>query len=93
MGRLIVRLFGFELGDYTALIAPTRAEQAWQVSIEDIKARNYNLDIKNPHIGEQISHDPDELLIQYADEMKEIASLRDQLRNLLNDAILKAGAK
>lgn len=65
-------------------------EQAWQVSIEDIKARNYNLDIKNPHIGEQISHDPDELLVQYANEMKEIAELRDQLRDLLNAAISKA---
>jgi type I restriction enzyme M protein len=65
-------------------------EQAWQVSIDDIKARNYNLDIKNPHIGEQISHDPDELLIQYANEMKEIAELRSQLRDLLNAAIAKA---
>ncbi|MBF6650429.1 class I SAM-dependent DNA methyltransferase [Methylobacter sp. BlB1] len=65
-------------------------EQAWQVNIDDIKARNYNLDIKNPHIGEQISHDPDELLLQYANEMKEIAELRDQLRDLLNAAIAKA---
>lgn len=67
-------------------------EQAWQVSIEDIKARNYNLDIKNPHIGEQVSHDPDELLIQYTNEMKEIAELRNQLRELLNEAISKAGS-
>ena len=39
----------------------TRVEtaQAWQVSIDDIVARNYNLDMKNPHIAEQISHDPD----------------------------------
>ncbi|WP_036253656.1 class I SAM-dependent DNA methyltransferase [Methylobacter sp. BBA5.1] len=65
-------------------------EQAWQVSIDEIKARNYNLDIKNPHVGEQISHDPDELLVQYADEMKEIAKLRSQLRDLLNAAIAKA---
>jgi type I restriction enzyme M protein len=65
-------------------------EQAWQVNIEDIKARNYNLDIKNPHVGEQISHDPDELLTQYADEMREIAELRNQLRGLLNAAIAKA---
>jgi type I restriction enzyme M protein len=25
---------------------------AWKVSIEDIKARNWNLDFKNPHVGE-----------------------------------------
>ena len=33
-------------------------EFAWRVGIDDIKARNYNLDIKNPHVGEQVSHDP-----------------------------------
>ncbi len=28
-------------------------EYAYKVSIEDIKARNYNLDIKNPHKKEE----------------------------------------
>ena len=28
-------------------------EHAWRVSIEDIKARNWNLDFKNPHVGVQ----------------------------------------
>lgn len=27
-------------------------ECAWRVSIEDIKAKNWNLDFKNPHVGE-----------------------------------------
>jgi type I restriction enzyme M protein len=31
---------------------PSANAQAWQVSIDDIKANNYNLDIKNPHVGE-----------------------------------------
>lgn len=31
-------------------------EFAWQVSLEEIKQRNYNLDIKNPH-EEDIEHD------------------------------------
>ena len=44
--------------------AREQTEQAWRVSIDDIKARNYNLDIKNPHVGEQVSHDPEELLVQ-----------------------------
>lgn len=30
----------------------TENECAWKVSIEDIKAKGYNLDIKNPHVGE-----------------------------------------
>jgi len=62
-------------------------EQAWKVSIEDIKARNCNLDIKNPHVGKQISHDPEELLRIYAKQQKEIASLRDQLKNILAEAL------
>lgn len=62
-------------------------EQAWQVSIDDIKARNYNLDIKNPHVGEQISHDPDELLTEYHRQQQEISQLRDQLKGILNEAL------
>ena len=28
-------------------------EYAWKVSAEEIKQRNYNLDIKNPHAAEE----------------------------------------
>ncbi len=62
-------------------------EFAWQVSIDDIIARNYNLDIKNPHVGEVISHDPEELLAEYAQQQTEIQSLRDQLKGILADAL------
>ncbi len=62
-------------------------EQAWKVSRDDIIARNYNLDIKNPHVGEQISHDPDELLATYAQQQQQIQSLRDQLKSILSDAL------
>jgi len=63
--------------------------QAWQVSVADIKARNYNLDIKNPHIGEQTNHDPDTLLQHYAKQQQDIAQLRDQLKNILQQALGK----
>ena len=63
-------------------------EQAWQVSIEDIIARNFNLDIKNPHVGEVISHDPQELLADYAKQQGDIQSLRDQLKGILSDALI-----
>ena len=33
-------------------------EQAWKVSVEDIEKNNYNLDIKNPHVGEQSQSRP-----------------------------------
>ena len=73
--------------------AREETEQAWKVSIADIQARNYNLDIKNPHVGEQISHDPDELLAQYAQQQNEIQQLRDQLKGILSAALGGANTK
>ena len=40
-------------------------EYAWRVTADEIKARNYNLDIKNPHRAEAANGDPDELLERY----------------------------
>ena len=60
--------------------------QAWKVNIDDIKARNYNLDCKNPHVGEQINQDPDLLLGQYDAMQQDIAHLRNQLKAILADA-------
>tara|TARA_R110002124_G_C8974562_1_gene515847 strand:- start:36429 stop:37904 length:1476 start_codon:yes stop_codon:yes gene_type:complete len=62
-------------------------EQAWQVSIDEIIARNFNLDIKNPHVGEQINHDPQELLSDYAKQQDDIQALRDQLKGILANAL------
>lgn len=67
-------------------------EQAWKVGIDEIIARNFNLDIKNPHVGEQISHDPDELLARYAAQQQEINALRTQLKDILGKA-LSAGTQ
>lgn len=66
-------------------------EQAWQVSIDDIIARNFNLDIKNPHVGEVISHDPQELLTDYAKQQDDIQALRDQLKGILSAALASDG--
>ncbi|WP_351077896.1 N-6 DNA methylase [Shewanella sp. CAL98-MNA-CIBAN-0140] len=62
-------------------------EQAWKVSIDDIIARNYNLDIKNPHVGEVISHEPQELLSDYAKQQADIQAIRDQLKDILAAAL------
>jgi type I restriction enzyme M protein len=62
-------------------------EFAWKVSVDDIKARNYNLDIKNPHSPDQVSHDPDELLADYAQLQARIAQTRDELRAILAAAL------
>jgi type I restriction enzyme M protein len=60
---------------------------AWKVSIEDIKARGYNLDFKNPRAVESESGDPDELLTQYRELSAEVArtsrALRDELKAAL----------
>jgi type I restriction enzyme M protein len=61
--------------------------QAWKVSLDDIKARNYNLDCKNPHVGEQEIHDPEVLLAQYAAMQADIAALRGQLKDILSEAL------
>lgn len=65
-------------------------ERAWKVSIEQIKAANYNLDQKNPHAAEVVSHDPDELLVEYARLQTEAQSLRYQLKSILAQSL---GAK
>ena len=64
----------------------TETAQAWKVSLDDIKARNYNLDCKNPHIGEQEVHDPEQLLAQYAAMQNDISGLRNQLKDILSKA-------
>ena len=66
-------------------------KQAWKVAASDISALNYNLDAKNPHVGEQISHDPDELLAQYNNEQTFISQLRNQLKATLAEALNNGG--
>ncbi|MBL8460038.1 MAG: SAM-dependent DNA methyltransferase [Zoogloea sp.] len=62
-------------------------EFAWKVSIDTIKASGFNLDIKNPHRAEEISHDPDHLLAEYARLTGEARGLRDQLKSVLAHAL------
>ena len=62
-------------------------EFAWKVSAADIQARNYNLDCKNPHVGEQVSHDPATLLAEYARMQQGIHGLREQLKAVLAEAL------
>jgi len=76
--------WGIEADGFAARV---ETEQAWKVSLEQIIERNYNLDIKNPHVGEQISHDPEELLAEYNQQQAEIQSLRNQLKGILSEAL------
>lgn len=58
-------------------------EFAWKVSIDALKANGYNLDQKNPHAPDAVSHDPDELLAEYGTLQAEAQGLRDQLKTIL----------
>lgn len=72
--------WGIEADGFAARV---ETPQAWKVSIDEIKDRNYNLDIKNPHVGEQVIHDPDELLAKYAKQQAAIEETRAALKKEL----------
>src|SRR6476646_4583876 len=51
--------------------------QAWRVTAEEVKARGYNLHIKNPHAVAADHGDPAELLAKLEQDEKRTATLRD----------------
>ena len=58
-------------------------EYAWKVSIEDIKARNYNLDFKNPNEEDANHADPEELLTRYKDLLLKLEEKQNELKSEL----------
>jgi type I restriction enzyme M protein len=62
-------------------------ERAWRVGIDVIRAAGWNLDQKNPHAAEAVSHDPDELLRDSARLQGEAQGLRDQLKAILAESL------
>ena len=62
-------------------------EQAWRVSIKDIIARGYNLDIKNPNTTMAKQEDAKELWRALQQSEKKVDTLRQQLHNLLADSL------
>jgi type I restriction enzyme M protein len=63
--------------------------QAWRVTIEEVKARGYNLDFKNPHSVADDHGDPAALLDDLARGEAEAAALRDQLKAILAEALAR----
>ncbi|WP_295544198.1 class I SAM-dependent DNA methyltransferase [uncultured Thiohalocapsa sp.] len=64
-------------------------ERAWKVSAEEIKARGYNLDIKNPRVEEEDHGDPETLLEELTNAEAEVVAIRDQLKQILSEALLR----
>ena len=60
---------------------------AWRVSIADIAARGYNLDVKNPHTVDAAHRDPAELLAEYQRAQAAVAEVREKLRKELQIAL------
>lgn len=58
-------------------------EQAWRVSIDQIKAGNFNLDLKNPHNPDTGPGDVDHLLPEYEKLLDGIARTRAALKREL----------
>jgi type I restriction enzyme M protein len=62
---------------------------AWKVTAAEVKARGYNLDIKNPHAVADDLGDPEALLAALNAAEAETAALRDQLKTILAEALLR----
>ena len=64
-------------------------ERAWKVTADEVKERDYNLDIKNPHTREDDYGDPVELLEKLTAAEAETADLRDRLKVILAEALTR----
>ena len=73
----------------TAREGRVETEQAWRVSIEEVKARGYNLDFKNPHVEDDDHDDPEALMAALARAEAEAAGYRDQLKAILAEALAR----
>jgi len=59
------------------------------VTAGEVKARGYNLDWKNPHTVADNHGDPQELLAQLDAAEHEAATLRNKLKAILEEALLR----
>ncbi len=76
--------WGDEADDFSARV---ENERAWRVPIEQIKAGNYNLDLKNPHSSEVGPGDVDHMLPEYEKLLVQIAETRAALKQELRRAL------
>ena len=64
-------------------------EVAWKVTADEVKARGYNLDFKNPHAVADEHGDPAELLASLDAAEGQATILRDRLKDILGEALLR----
>lgn len=56
------------------------SEYAWKVSAKELAARNYNLDCKNPHEVEVNHRDPEELMADYQEIVRQLEAAQAALK-------------
>jgi len=64
-------------------------ERAWKISAEELQARGYNLDSKNPHTVAEEHGDPETLLEELRSAEAEAAAIRDELKAILAEALTR----
>lgn len=67
--------------------AREETERAWKVSVEDIAARGYDLDIANPNVIEDGHGDPEILIAEYVEAVNQVDAAREALRVGLAEAL------
>ena len=72
--------------------ARQETEQAWRVPIEQIRAGNFNLDLKNPYHPDAGLKDVDHLLAEYEKLLAQIAETRAALKQELYNALTTTNA-
>lgn len=60
---------------------------AWKVSVEEIKKRGYNLDIKNPNAKTEDELNPTEVLESYRAKKAETTKVLEQIKEVLGKAL------
>jgi type I restriction enzyme M protein len=65
----------------------TEGDVAWKVSIDTIKASNYNLDCKNPHTIDTAHRNPAELLTEYEAATAAMQETQNLLKKMLAEAL------
>ena len=64
-------------------------DRAWKVSAKEIRGCGYNLDLKNPQGAAEDDDDPDALLEKLTREEREMTSLRNELKGILTEALVR----
>lgn len=63
------------------------SQHAWKVSVAEIKKRNYNLDIKNPHQEDDTLANPEVILEKYKATETKITTIQEEIVKVLTEAL------